>query len=53
MNKLIAFAIDKIMIIDGVTIPKVAKIAPITPASLYPVKVETLTAIIPGVHCPI
>ena len=44
----------RLMIIrEGKTIPDVEKIEPIIPALLYPTKVATFTAIIPGVLCPI
>ncbi len=41
------------IIIDGLTIPNVATIPPIIPFLLYPMKVAVLTAMIPGVDCPI
>jgi hypothetical protein len=41
------------MMIDGVTIPKVANIPPGIPPTLLPTNVAVFTAITPGVHCPI
>ena len=42
-------AISTMIIMDGLTMPKVAATAPGVPAILCPTKVETLTAMIPGV----
>jgi hypothetical protein len=42
-------AISVMMITEGKTIPAVAKIAPILPASLYPIKVDALMAMAPGI----
>ena len=42
-------AIKVIMIIEGEIMPRVAKMAPGIPACLWPTKVETFTAMIPGV----
>jgi len=38
---------------DGVTMPNVETIPPKIPSCLYPMKVETFIAMIPGVDCPI
>ena len=40
------------IITEGVTTPQVATIPPKIPCKLYPMKVATFTAIIPGVICP-
>ena len=37
---------------DGVMTPRVATMPPGIPASLFPINVDTFTAITPGVHCP-
>ena len=46
-------AIKEIIIKLGETIPKVAKADPKKPPCFLPKKVAVLTAITPGVHCPI
>lgn len=46
-------AIIEIIIKGKNIIPSVENMLPTTPFLLYPTKVATLTAIIPGVHCPI
>ena len=47
------FAIIEIMIIEGVTTPNVAMIAPRIPAREYPKKVDRFIAILLGVICPL
>ena len=52
-EKLLIKAAKKVIISkEGVTIPAVATTAPKVFCLLYPIKVATLTAIIPGVDCP-
>ena len=45
-------AMIMIMISEGAVNPKVAVMPPLIPFSLYPINVEVLTAMTPGVHCP-
>ena len=45
-------AITVMMMREGVMTPRVATIPPMVPFRLTPMKVAVLTAITPGVHCP-